>query len=194
MRGTFSITIMKKFIYILIVTISFANLSLSQENKFTLTKEGLTDFIVTPVENKTAIQIYKKTVEWISKTYNDPKEVIKAEIENDYIRIEGVSNSLICINASGTRICNPTTYVIEISVKEGKYKLDVMDLSQFSSQTNSWFHFKFDAEQMKNAYDKKGELTKYCIHYPEIPEFFNSLNEDLKNYILETKSTTENDW
>jgi len=185
---------MKKIIYILLVIISATNLSFGQENKFTLTKEGLTDYIVTPVENKTAIQIYKKTLEWISKTYTDPKEVIKAEIENDYIRIEGSSNSLICINASGSKICNPTKYVIEISVKEGKYKFDVLDLSQFSSQTNSWFHFKFDAEQMKNSYDKKGELKKYCMYYPEIPEYFNSLNENLKNYILKINSTTKKDW
>ena len=185
---------MKKIIYILLVTFSVTNLSFSQENKFTLTKDGLTDFIVTPVETKTAIQIYKKTVEWILRTYKDPKEVIKAEIENDYIRIEGASNSLICINASGSKICNPTKYVIEISVKEGKYKFDILDLSQFSSQSNSWFHFKFDAEQMKNAYDKKGELKKYCMYYPEIPEYFNSLNENLKNFILETNSETKKDW
>jgi hypothetical protein len=185
---------MTKIIYILLVTVSITNLSFSQENKFTLTKEGLTDFIVTPVENKTAIQIYNKTIEWISKTYKDPKEVIKAEIINDYIRIEAVSNSLICINAAGSKICNPTTYMIEISVKDGKYKFDVLDLSQFSTQSNSWFLFKFDAEQMKTAYDKKGELKKYCIYYPEIPEYFNSLNESLKNFILEKNSTTKKDW
>lgn len=185
---------MKKNIYILLVVIFATNLSFAQENKFTLTKEGLTDYIVTPLENKTAIQIYKKTVEWISKTYADPKEVIKAEIENDYIRIEGSSNSLICINASGTKICNPTKYVIDISVKEGKYKFDILELSQFSSQTNSWYNFKFDAEQMKNAYDKNGEFKKYCMYYPEIPEYFNSLNENLKNYVLEINDPTIKGW
>ena len=185
---------MKKIIYIVLAIISATNLSFGQESKFTLTKEGLTDYIVTPIENKTAIQIYKKTLEWIAKTYKDPKEVIKAEIENDYIRIEGSSNSLICINAAGSKICNPTKYLIEISVKEGKYKFDIVNLSQFSSQSNSWFHFKFDAEQMKNSYDKKGELKKYCMYYPEIPEHFNSLNESLKNYILDINSSAKKDW
>lgn len=185
---------MKKLIYILLFTALISNSVFSQDTQFTLTKDGLTDFIVTPVENKTAIEIYKKTIDWVLKTYKNPKEVIKAQVENDYIRIEGVSNSLICINASGSKICNPTTYVIEISVKDGKYKFDVLDLSQFSAQTNSWVHFKFDADQMKYAYNKKGELTKYCIYYPEIPMFFNSLNENLKNFILDTNSATKKDW
>ena len=99
---------MKKIIYFLLATISISNLSFSQETEFKFDKEGFTDFVVTQCEGKTQAELYKKALDWVSVTYKNPKEVIKAQIENDYIRIEGSSNSLICLNILGKKYNNAT--------------------------------------------------------------------------------------
>ena len=57
--------------------------------QFTITKaEGLSPFIVVKTEGKTKEELYKKTIEWINKSYNKPSEVIKAQVENDYIPLK----------------------------------------------------------------------------------------------------------
>ena len=59
---------MKKILFVLLILMSFY--SNAQETEFTFTAEkGMTDFIVTPVEGKTAPEIYKKVIEWIKVTY-----------------------------------------------------------------------------------------------------------------------------
>ena len=40
----------------------------------------------------TAAELYEKTIGWINETYNTPSEVIKGQVEGDYIRIEGSSS------------------------------------------------------------------------------------------------------
>ena len=106
----------------------FFNLSIyGQESEFKFTKDGLTDFVVTPVNGKMQNELYKKTLDWISLTFKEPGEVIKANIENEYIRIEGFSKELICYSYMGKR-CGATKYEIEISFKDGKYTFDVLSI------------------------------------------------------------------
>jgi hypothetical protein len=78
---------MKKILLVLLMLAGFY--SNAQETEFKFAKEGFTDYVVGTVEGKTAQELYKKTLDWVSVTYKNPKEVIKAQIENDYIRIEG---------------------------------------------------------------------------------------------------------
>jgi hypothetical protein len=102
---------MKKIILGIFVFVSF--LSNAQETEFTFTSDkGMTDFIVTSIEGKTATDIYKKVIEWIKVTYKNPSEVMLSTIENEYVRFEGISDI-------STFKCK---YQIEISIKEGKYK------------------------------------------------------------------------
>ena len=103
---------MKK--YILLFFLFSTIIGFAQETEFKFSKKGFTDFVVVECENKTQSELYKKTLDWVAVNYNTPSDVIKGQIENDYIRIEGFSKDLV---ANGTR------YQIEISFKDGKYKL-----------------------------------------------------------------------
>ena len=111
---------MKKII-LLLSLLSSSTIIYSQETEFKFVKEGFTDFVITQCEGKTQSELYKKALDWVSVTFKNPKEVIKAQIENDYIRIEGSSKNLVCFNAMG-KSCNTAKYNIEISFKDGKYK------------------------------------------------------------------------
>ena len=99
----------------------------AQETEFKFSKEGFTDFVVTEVPGKTQSELYKKAIDWVAVTYKNPKEVIKAQIENDYIRITGVSDNLLLFNAMGKKYYS-ADYTIEISFKDGKYKFEVLNL------------------------------------------------------------------
>ena len=72
---------MRKIIFTLITLTSITNFTLSQDNKFILNQDSFTDFIVIQCEGKTQAELYKNSIDWISVTFKNPKEVIKAEIQ-----------------------------------------------------------------------------------------------------------------
>ena len=166
--------------------------------EFTVNKEQqLTDFLIIPCEGKTKEELYKKTIEWISKTYNKPSEVIKAQVENDYIRFQGISKKEYCTKPM-VLICEDLRYEIEISVKDGKYKFDIVNLE--SAETNkygniiSWSDVTFKKGWMK--FKNNGEVRdQYKDTMPKIARYINSLNQSLYDYIYNKSETAkQNDW
>ncbi len=179
---------MKKIIYTLLMTASFTNLCLSQETEFKFAKEGFTDYVVTNCEGKTQSDLYKKTLDWISTTYKNPKEVIKAQIENDYIRIEGFKSNMLCIKSLGILTCFDVRYQIEISFKDGRYKFDVTRVEQYSSpsqySSGGWSDFPINGDIGKAYFKESGEIRSMFKLYPEaFQSTFNGLNKDLESFL-----------
>ena len=112
---------MKKILFLLLIT---SGIMSAQETEFTFNSErGMTDYIVTPVEGKTAQEIYKKVIDWIKITYKNPDKVILSTIENEYIRFEGSSGYLYSLNMGILGVqYQDTKYEIEVSIKDDKYK------------------------------------------------------------------------
>ena len=130
-----------------------AVVGLAQETDFKFSKDGFTDFVIVECEKKTQSELYKKTLDWVAVIYNTPSAVLKGQIENDYIRIEGSAKDVI---ASGMK------YQIEISFKEGKYKFDIVRI-QFWSEMDylligetDWK--EFEIIKMDKYFDKQGEI------------------------------------
>jgi hypothetical protein len=156
----------------------------SAPTAFELSKDGFTDFIVTSVPNKSQSELFKKALDWVALTYKDPKEVIKAQIDNDYIRIEGVSLGMVVVNALG-RQAHDGRYQIEISFKDGKYKFDVIKMEAYYSPSQYYAGGWSDVDlgNVSGFYNKKGELRGAFKYYPEIPTYFNQLNQQLKDFV-----------
>lgn len=172
---------MKSIISLLLLILSISGFS--QDSLFTVTKEGITDYIVTTCETKTQSDIYKKTIEWISLTFKNSKEVIQSQIENDMIRIEGFTESF-----NGT---SNASYLIEISFKEGKYKFNPVKFTIINGIN------KFDFFSTFSSYFKSDGTVKerLKVTVSGVENLINSLNTKLKQYILGIKSETEkNDW
>lgn len=185
---------------ITIVTLLCSGVLFSQETAFTFTKDGFTDFVVVSVPNKTQAELYKKTLDWVSVTYNNPKEVIKAQIENDYIRIEGVKENALCMNVMLSRMCDDVKYQIEISFKEGKYKFDVVSVQQFLktsevSVISGWRECGF-MNTTAGFYKSNGELKNVFKDYPqESTSMFNEINDKLKDFLLsDSIPSKKSDW
>jgi hypothetical protein len=186
---------MKKIILLLLISFS----GLAQETQFHYTQEkGLTDYIIISCEGKSKEELYNKTINWISVYYNNPKEVIKAEIKDDYIRIEGIQKNVPLGTFMGMETGDNLKYQIEISVKDNKYKLDVINIETYiiPSQyivNSGWVPFEFN--NTINQY-KNGKIKNSVKYLPKsLPQVFNDINTDLYKYILSNESTTKkNEW
>lgn len=163
----------------------------AQETEFTFDNtKGMTDFVVSNVEGKTAPEIYKKVIEWIKITYKNPDKVILSTIDNEYVRFEGVSGSCysIYVPIMGKSYQN-TKYQIEISIKDGKYKFDIISMenylapSQYSSggwSNNGFFNSNLEKEYLeKTIYKKDGALRSTWKNINDVPVYFNDLNKSL---------------
>lgn len=170
----------------------------AQETQFTFDNtKGMTDFVVTDVAGKTAPEIYKKIIEWIKVTYKNPDKVILSTIENEYIRFEGFSGSCYSIYVPFLgKSYQDTKYQIEISIKDGKYKFDIIGMenytspSQYSSggwNNNGLFNGNLDKEYLeKIIYKKDGTLRSTWKNINDVPLYFNGLNKS----ILESMSSS----
>ena len=170
----------------LLIFLQFYSISaFAQESGFTLTKEGFTDYIVTECDGKTQSEIYRKTLNWISLTYNTPSEVVKSTIENEYIRIEGSSKNMIALNSFGKDYCS-ATYQIEISFKDGKYKFDIIELKYFNKEGLSEPTWKeFNLNKASIYFDKRGQISNVFKYLPDtLPQYLNNLNSSLKNFVM----------
>lgn len=163
---------------ILLLSFITSSLVFSQETEFKLTKDGFTDFVVTQKNEKTANEIYTKTLEWINKNYNNPEKVILAKVENDYIRIEGASNNIYILNTLGKENPTDVKYQLEIYFKDGKYKFDVTDLKYLAPPPTGWYDVPF-----AYFYKKDGQLKSMFKFTNQIPAYFNNLNKSLSDYI-----------
>ncbi len=195
---------MKKITVLLLL---FTGLLNAQETKFTFdNKTGLTDFIVVPVENRPASELYKKSVDWIKVTYSDPSKAILSTIENEYIRFMALGE-YICYDESNPKAvnfdCYKVRYEIEISFKDGKYKFDIISLQRYetSSQytTGGWknvivFTTGISEEELsKILFKNDGSLKKQYITISKSADYFNAVNESLLKYIA-VNDKEKKDW
>lgn len=169
----------------------------AQESEFTFDNvKGMTDFVVVPVESKTASELYKKSLDWIKVTYSDPGKAILSTIENEYIRFMALGD-YICYDISNPKAvnldCYNVKYEIEISFKDGKYKFDILSLQRFETPsqyiTGGWKNVPVfttgitEEELSKILFKKDGTLKKQYIAISKSADYFNSLNESLLKYI-----------
>lgn len=177
----------------------------AQETEFTFDNiKGMTDFVVTPIEGKTAPEIYKKVIEWIKVTYKNPDKVILSTIENEYVRFEGSSETLYSANIImlGKTYYN-SKYQIEIYIKDGKYKFDLISMQNYYPRTqysaggwteNVLFNSNTPKEGLSTFYKKDGSLKSMWKFLPEVPSYFNDLNKSLLETIVASSTAKKSDW
>lgn len=186
-------------LYTLLAVFSVGS-AFSQGNKFTFTKDGFSKFVVTECGGKDNGQkdLYQKTLDWVSVTYKNPNETIVSKVDNDNVVIEGLSDNLLCLNYLGEKNFNNAKYTIKISFKNGKYKLEVIDIKSYSTPSEyvkgGWYDVKLDTTE--DYYNQKGELRELYQFYPEVlTSFLNGMNDNLKTFIeTAPKKAKKEDW
>jgi hypothetical protein len=177
---------MKKFLTLLLF---LPIMGMAQHTQFQFTKDTITDYVVTSVEGKTAAELYKKTLDWINVTYKNPREVIKSQIENEYIRIEGSSETLVVLKPL-YKVNYLSRYSVEFYFKEGRFKMDVIRVEGYSRGTDTsaprWFDM--DISSPKECYKDNGDLRSNYKFWPDsFCSYFNGLLNELVLFMKNDK-------
>lgn len=180
---------------ILIALVLMPFIGLAQHTEFQFTKDTITDYVVSNVEGKNAAELYKKTLDWISVSYKNPKEVIKAQIENEYIRIEGSTEILVVLKPL-YKVYYPSRYQVEFYFKEGRFKMDVIKVEGYTQGTQysspRWFDMNISSP--KEYYKENGDLRGTYKFWPEsFCSYFNNILTDLNLFIKSEKVEQKND-
>lgn len=176
---------MRRFLFLLIIV--FSTTIFSQGDKFKLDEESPifpNQYVVLKVDSLSVKNAYNKTLEWIRIEYNMPDEVIKVQLEDRYIRIEG-SGKLYFAKAFGIGNFYDTRYSITFAFKEGKVTFEVTKMTAYFPPTDlthgRWMDVIY---QNKDLYRKKGKLRKSKKkRYDVLFDYFNNLSANLNKYL-----------
>lgn len=179
-----------------------------QPVRFEFTEKAMNSYIVTEVDGKSSADIYKGTIEWIKKNYDRPDEVIITTVENDYVRFQGFSDVIADMD--------PIRYTAEISIKDNKYKFEVLKIETFKQnfgdilgniaasgtqrpqqQVRRYFEDISDLWLSPNdSFMKKdGTIRANRKEYVKrVPNYFNILNNELKNYVEGNSVQSKKEW
>ena len=191
---------MKKILFTLTLGL-LTIISFAQAPTFTLSEEKPTfpnQFVAIEVDGLTIPDGYNRTLEWINITYNTPSEVIKSQLENKYIRIEGIVQNFYPYDVLNTMFAS-LRYTIEFKFKENRVKFDVIDTEYFipSGQYNAatWVNLEFLNSKM---YKKNGKHKKaYAKKARKVMTYFNELVLSMDTYIkkpIGENESGDDDW
>jgi hypothetical protein len=149
-----------------------------QSDKFEYATTGLIKSVVIEVPSKTNEEMFNKSMNWVKETWTNPDIVLKMKIDNEKIRVGAIAKDLVKVKGYAFNL----NYIIEISFKDNKYKFEIVSLT--TENTADYLNlpnFKTDKRMIKNFGNTPIDIENY----------FNALNQSLKNYIL---GTVEEKW
>lgn len=174
---------MKKLFYAVLL---FSFFGFSQE-KLTITKDGFTPLVV-EVSGLSSQEIYLKTKEWLQVYYKNPQEVLKADIPNEMIRINGFAVDGYKMKNLGMVFGYDYDYVLEIQFKEGKYRFNYI-VNQF------WSLGKQCLYGYQDFWKKDGTIkTKYQLAFDSLNESANQTNTSILEYVTGKTKAEKKDW
>jgi len=165
---------MRKLLLLLLVTALFQ----VNAQDISITKDGITDYVVSDCEGITKDVMYSKAIEWVNLTFKKPSEVLIANLENNLIRLEF------------SEISTPIKkFVVEIQFRDNRYKFDPISVMFPTVPVPS-----NDFLKTRDKYFKKdGSLkSRTSMTVRSVQNILNSTNNSLKNYINGVNQ--EEDW
>lgn len=168
-------------------TIIIMSMSVFGQSKVEFTKGGITP-IVTEVEGMTAEQLYNKTKEWVQNTFKNPNEVLKADVANDMIRINGYQQNFFWVRSIIKQYYN-LSYSLEFNFKDGKYR------TTFTSDRISHDNTANVVFSESDFFKKEGEVRKvYADAHKSYVESVEALLKSHNDYITGKSADSKKDW
>jgi hypothetical protein len=167
------------FIIFLFIELLSLNRINSQELKSELTdNKSLEVEKITELKDKTVKEIYKAVLNWTSYKFRNTESVIQSKVENEMIRISGVSSGVLD-GPMGYRY--GLSYIIQIEIKPNKFRFRVYDLNMIgadASRTRTPMELTILKRNGKKR--KSSRYTKYKIDADnEISSIYQSLYESI---------------
>ena len=137
----------------------------------------------------TAAELYSSTMNWINEIYNSAEDVIKGNVENKYIKINGFENDLIQYSPPLATYYYDARYTIEFRFKENKFKVDIINLER--SIDYSWYNYpmKFKVENSKGRPKKDG-----VANLASVTAYFENIINSVKEYNINTIDSSDFDF
>ena len=130
------------------------------------------------IDSLDSSSLYKKSKNWVKKYYNNPDFVLRSDIENEYLRINGVSN--YSFKWMGTQVYS-FDYTLELNFKNGKIKADFINITTEGKKVPEFF------------FDNKGVQKKQKVNQEmklSMEKQINNILFDLYSYLI----SNQNNW
>ena len=177
---------MKRILFTLYLSI-LTIISFAQTPTFTLSEEKPTfpnQFVTINTDGLTMENNYKKIIDWINITYDDPSQVIKAQLEDKYIRIQATSKDIAITNLL-------IRYFIEFRFENNNVIIDVVELELYTrlgrntngDDVGTWSDLSMENKKMykKNGKPKKAYQKKALGIMNYFDEIVLSIDSHIKN-------------
>lgn len=170
----------------------------SKSKKISGTYEGIVGYVVLEADG-TAKELYDKTISWINESYNSPEDVIKGQIDGEYIRFTGATGPLKFYKALGMMLgFTDSRYVIETRYKDGRVRFEPVKLEVYQQPNaaayirGGWIETSFSGR----IKDRKGKDDPAGIKtLNSISNHFNNIANNLQGYLVNGNSkSSDDDW
>lgn len=152
--------------------------------KFQVTPDGIAP-IVLQLDNMAVAEIYRKTINYVQETYKNPKEVLKADMPNEMLRINGFKKNVWAQKLPMTPMFYyDMEYTLEIEMKDNKVRLTLTPNQFWAGDIKGNFTIK-DFFLDTKAAKKFAEQAK--------PGLENSINEIVQGYYNYVKGLVKKD-
>ena len=176
-NSTLNLIYMKKIILILLVLCSLTGNAQDSIPKFQVTPDGIAP-IVLQLNSMAVSDIYKKTLNYVQEYYKNPKEVLKADIPNELVRINGFKKEAWAQKLPMTPIFYyDMDYTLEIEMKENKVRLSLTPNQFWAGDIKGNFTVK-DFFLDTKAAKKFAEQAK-----PGLENAINEISQGYYNYL-----------
>lgn len=184
---------MNRAIFILTLLLSFNAIS----QTFVVTANGLMDnsnlennYVVLDFENKTAKELYNSSLRYINLNYKNPNEVIKGNVENDFISFNTYVSDLPFIRSMGVNMEYGTQYTTILYFRENKVKFEIVDIN-ISNIQGAKVIFSGSAMSGQRIFDRKGKVNLEKAKQL-LEDYFNTKVQVILSALSEEKKSS--DW
>lgn len=187
---------MKKILLLNVVTLLLCSTISAQ--KYEVTPQGLKNsddkeksFLVLKVDNTNAQTLYKRALKYVNENYNNPKEVIVGNTENEFLKLKTFSSDFIDYSNGGVSIQITASYYILLKFKDSKVKYEIETLEMKALKYPQYVIFKGGMFSGYIIYKKNGKLFKESAKI-DIEKYFNNEVGSLLRYLK--AGNTSDDW
>ena len=152
--------------------------------------------IVIDIDSMSQQDVYAKTLNWVQITYANPAEVLKANIPNELIRINGYAKNVFGWKTFGVMNYYNVKYTLEIEVKESRIRLSYLPNEFYVANSGQKCLFGYDMFFTEQKDNKRGREAKAKLDNALINFEINVavLVNNLYDYLLKSADNTDDDW
>lgn len=176
---------MKNFLSILLISLSLTGFA----QQYTVTPNGLKNsndneksYLVLEVDGLSSKQLYDNAMRYIKQNYANPEEVLKGEIDGEYIKFDTYVENFLLYNNSGAKIPIEAKYTTELKFKDSKvrYEIIFLDMYYYNVSLNTTTKVLYSGGLFDGyiIYKKNGKLFKEETKL-DIEKHFNSQANDI---------------